>query len=47
MGWLKRVLVAYPPPAQVGPSAMEALRRLGINTVMDLLLHLPVGIFDW
>jgi RecG-like helicase len=31
----------------VGPSAKEALKRLGINTVFDLLLHLPVGIFDW
>lgn len=31
----------------VGPSAAVALGRMGIHTVLDLLLHLPVGVFDW
>jgi len=31
----------------VGPAAAEALKRMGIQTKLDLLFHLPVGVFDW
>lgn len=31
----------------VGPAAAESLGRMGIHTVLDLLFHLPVGVFDW
>ena len=31
----------------VGPAAAEALNRMGIRKNLDLLFHLPVGVFDW
>jgi hypothetical protein len=31
----------------VGPSSAASLQRLGINTVLDLLFHMPTGVHDW